>query len=293
MVSSASINKLCNANVPSVTLSSKYNAIRNASHNTNLSKFLKEAEDFCRIEQRPFCFKDFDYTPGNFRQKIHLLREYIIPVIKGRPTFYKVVDIDFPLECESVTLNPMRSVKLETILLDCKDQPPMIHDIRFKIDSNLHEKLLLKGLTPNKQNNSIVLNNITSPDASLNFKILVYPKHIQLIIGCSLNPIIYDSPGIQNLIFNLGQYISTLKLFVNDTFSIQPISKWMVTHSHVNKDGSMELSGQSFHCTFTDYAGVLYRIYSKSFPNGNRARVETIDTEKKSLADMIKGVIEN
>ena len=220
-----------------------------------------------------------------------LLSEYIVSVIKGRPTFYKVKGIDFPLESESVTLNPMRLIKLETILKDCKDQPPMIHDIRFKIESNLHEKLLLKGLTPNINNHSITLNNIPSPDSSLNFKLLVYPKHVQLIIGCSLNPIIDDTPGIQNLIFNLGQYITTLKLFVDDTFSIQPISKWMVTHSHCNKDGSIELSGQSFHCTFTDYAGVLYRIYTKKFPDGNRERVEKVDTEKLSLEQMVKEVL--
>lgn len=297
MDSFESTNTFCNANASSVTLTSKNNANCNAFHNANLSESLKEfysdATNFCRIQQRPFCFKDFNYTQVNFRQKIHLLREYIIPVIKGRPTFYKVKGIDFPLESNSVTLNPMRAIKLETILRDCKDQPPMIHDIRFKIESNLHEKLLNKGLTPNKQNNSIILNNITSPDASLNFKILVYPTHIQLIIGCSLNPIIYDSPGIQNLIFNLGQFISTLKLFVNDTFSIQPISKWIVTHSHCNKDGSLELSGQSFHCSFTDYSGVLYRIYSKKFPYGTRARVEKVDTQKISLEQIARKVIEN
>ncbi len=95
------------------------------------------------------------------------------------------------------------------------------------------------------------------------------------------------------MIFNLGQYIGNMKLFVNDTFSIQPISKWIVTHTHCNKDGSLELSGQSFHVCFEDYTGALYRIYSKKFPDGVRARVEKIETEKISIEQMAKEVIEN
>lgn len=286
-----------NANTSLVTLKSKSNANCNAIDNANLSKslnqFKEDATNFCKIQQRPFCFKDFNYTPGNFRQKIRLLKDYIVPVIKGRPSFYKVRGIELPLESKSVTLNPMGLCKIQSILEDCRDQPPMIHDIRFKIESNLHEKLIKKGLTPNINNHSITLNNIPTPDSSLNFKILSYPKHIQLVVGCSLKPIIYDSAGIQNLIFNLGQYISNLKLFVNDTFSIQPISKWMVTHTHLNKDGSLELSGQSFHYCFEDYTGALYRIYSKEFPDGTRARVEKIETEKISIEQMAKEVIEN
>jgi len=298
MIDSFAITKtVCNANSSSVTLSSKYNANRNAIDNANLARslkqFLSDATYYCKIQQRPFCFRDFNLSPGNFRQKISLLKGFIIPIIKGRPTFYKVKGIEFPLGSKSVTLNPMRLSRIEGILRDCKDQPPMIHDIRFKIESNLHEKLLDKGLTPNKNNNSILLNNIITPDSSLNFKLLVYPKHIQLIVGCSLNPIINDIAGIQNLVFNLGQYITMLKLFVNDTFSIQPISKWIHTHSHLNKDGSFELSGESFHCSFEDYTGALYRIYSKVFPDGRRARVEKVNTKKATLEQMAKEVIEN
>jgi len=288
--------KTCNASEHSVTLVQNNNASCNASHNAYLSKglkqFLSEATKFCKIQQRPFCVEDFNYSKGNFRQKIHLLKDYIIAVTPGKPTFYKVIGIDIPLDTDSVTLNPRGVLQLETILNDCKDQPPMIHDIRFDILSNLHEKLLLKGLTPNKQNNSIIL-NLTSPDPSLNIKTLVYPTHIQLVVGCSLNPIISNLAGLNNLLFNLGQYFNTLKLFVNDTFFIQPVSQWMHKHSHLNKDGSLELSGQSFHCTLEDYSGVLYRVYSKSFPTGNRARVEKVDTEVKTLGSMLRKVIDN
>ncbi len=282
------ISSTCTKTLPN------YNANYNAIHNANLSKgdlaFLTELSKFHKIREEPFSVESFGYKPVTFRQKIHRVREHIEIVIPGRPTFYKVKGVSLP---NSVTLKPMGVLHLETILRDCKDQQPMIHDIRFDVQSNLHEKLIKKGLSPHKQNHSIVLSNIPSPNELLNFKIIVYPAHFQLIVGCSLNPIIYNIASLNNLIFDLGQYISTLKLFVNDTFFIQPISQWMHKYSHLNKDGKIELSGESFHCTLEDYSGVLYRVYSKSFSDGNRIRVETVDTEKKSLTDMIKGVIEN
>ncbi len=165
-----------NANTLLVTLKPKNNASCNAISNTNLSKtnkqFLTDMTNFCKIQQRPFCLGDSNLTSGNFRQKIHLLKDYIVPVIKGRPTFYGIKGMQFPLEPKFVTLNPMGLSRIQSILEDCRDQPPMIHDIRFKIESDVYEKLLKKGLTPNKNNHSITLNNIPTLDSALNFKIL-------------------------------------------------------------------------------------------------------------------------
>jgi len=186
--------------------------------------------------------------------------------------------------------------KLEqTMLRDCADSPPMIHDLHFKILSNLHEKLLSKGLSQHKQNHSIILTDsiLPSPNPNLNIKLISYPKHFTIIIGCSLHPIIFDLQSLTNLWFVLGKYINQLESFVGTSFQLQPLSEWMHTHSHLNKDGSLEYDGKSFHETQQDYNGILYRIYSKSFPDSTRVRVEKIDTEKKSLAEMIKGVIKN
>ena len=285
----------------SLTLIPQTNAKLTLDTNANLTKsqkhFYDRAESICKVEQRLFCCEDFTLSKSNFRQKILELKPYIEKVVDGRPSFYKIKGIDIVGDQHSITLRPtgVDTSQLEKILLNCKNSPPCIHDLRFKIESNLHEKLLLKGLSQHKQNHSIVLTDsiLPSPNPNLNIKLVVYPKHFTIIIGCSLHPIIFDLQSLTNLWFVLGKYINQLESFVGSSFLIEPLSKWTHTHSHLNKDGSLELSGESFHCTQEDYNGVLYRIYSKSFSDGNRARVETIDTERKPLADMIKGVIEN
>jgi len=260
--------------------------------------FYDRAESICKIEQRLFCCEDFPLSRVNFRQKIHELKYYIDKVIDGRPSFYKIKGVDIPGDLHSITIKPtgVDTSQLEKILLNCKNQPPCIHDIRFKIQSDLHEKLLQKGLTPNKHNNSILIPNdlIPSPDPTLNIKLIVYPKHTQLIIGCSTKPIIYNPSSIQELVFNLGRYTELLKLFVNDLFVIQPVSKWVTVGLHLNKDGSFELQDSNFQYYFEDVANCLTRIYSKHFPDGKiKPRLERTLTMNKPLEELAKEAIEN
>jgi len=289
-----------NANHTFLTLIQKNNAKLTGSTNARLTTsqkhFLERAKSICTIEQRPFCCEDFNLSKTNFRQKILELRPFIEKVIDGRPSFYKVKGIDLPGDQHSITLKPtgVDTSQLEKILLNCKNQPPMVHDLRFRIESNLHEKLLQKGLTPNKNNNSFTITNdlIPTPDPTLNIKLIVYPEHIQLIVGCSIKPIIYDCGGIQNLIFNLGRYTELLRSFVNDLFTIQPVSKWRTTAYHLNKDGSFELQDANFHYYFEDVANLLTRIYTKRFPDGKtRVRVEQTKTTNKTIEELAKGVL--
>jgi len=255
----------------------------------SLKQFIKRAMQINEIEQRPFCYKDFNLTKANFRQKLYLLKSYIIKVIDGRQAFYKIKGIDLPGSSHDITLKPMRfQEQLDIILTNLKEQPPMIHDLKFKVISNLHEKLLSKGLTPNKKNNCIVLTNINSPDSNLYCKIIAYPKHFQLDVGCTYKPIIYDVSGLQNFTFVMGEYVNLLRIFVGDDFSMQPISEWVITHYHFNRDGTESLSGQSFHYTFEDFSGSLIRVYSKEFQDGKRrARVESIQTPNITMREKI------
>jgi len=296
-------NKFSNAKTELLTLTQQTNGLLTDGtneYNRNFTKsqqhFYDRAESICKIEQRLFCCDDFALSKANFRQKILELKLHIVKVVSGRPSFYKIRGVDMPGDLHSITLKPMGvdTTQLEKILLNCKTQPPCIHDIRFKIYSNLHSKLLLKELTPNKHNNSILITDIPSPDSSIDVKLLVYPKHIQLIIGCSFRPIIFDHSSIQNLIFNLGRYVEMLRLFVHDDFSITPVSKWVATGYHLNKDGSFELQDSSFHYYFEDVANCLTRIYSKHFPDGKiKPRLERTLTMNKPLEELVKEAIEN
>ena len=293
-----------NANTQSLTLRQQTNAKltldTNANHN-HLTKsqkhFYDRAESICKIEQRLFCLEDFTLSKSNFRQKILKLKPYIEKVVSGRPSFYKIKGVDIPGDLNSITLKPtgVDTSQLEKILLNCKNQPPCIHDLRFKIESDLHSKLLQKGITPNKHNNSILITNdlIPSPDPTLNIKLIVYPKHAQLIIGCSTKPIIINFSSMQELVFNLGRYIELLRIFVDDLFVIQPVSKWITTAFHLNKDGSFELQDSNFHYYFEDVANCLTRIYSKHFPDGKtKARIEKTLTVNKPFEELAKDTLE-
>ncbi len=298
-------NKFSNAKTELLTLTQQTNGLLTDctnEYNRNFTKsqqhFYDRAESICKIEQRLFCFEDFNLSKANFRQKILELKPYIVKVVSGRPSFYKIKGVNMPGDLHSITLKPtgVDTSQLEKILLNCKNQPPCIHDIRFKIDSDLHSKLLQKGLTPNKHNNSILVTNdlIPTPDPTLNIKLIVYPKQIQLIVGCSTKPIVYNLSSLHDLGFNLGRYTELLRLFVNDLFSIQPYSKWITTGFHFNKDGSFELQDSNFHYYFEDVANCLTRIYSKHFPNGKiKPRLERTLTINKPLEELAREAIEN
>ena len=297
-------NSFCNAKTELLTLTQQTNGLLTDGtneYNRNFTKsqqhFYDRAESICKIEQRLFCCEDFTLSKSNFRQKILELKPYIEKVVDGRPSFYKIKGVDILGDLHSITLKPtgVNTTQLEQLLLNCKDQPPMLHDIRFKIDSDLHSKLLLKGITPDKNNSCIVINDklVPSPDSFINYKLLVYPEHIQLIVGCSLKPLFASIAGIFELTFALGRYIELLRLFVNDQFSIIPVSQWRCVGYHFNKDGTFELNDSNFHYYFEDFQNCMVRIYTKHFPDGTRLRVEKTESCNKPLEQLAREVLEN
>ena len=293
-------NKFSNAKTELLTQLEQTNANLTLESNVNLTEsqvyFLQQMLRVNTIEKRPASLRDFQLSKTNFRQKIHELKYYVDKVIDGRPSFYKVKGVKLPGDLHSITLKPtgVNTTQLEQLLLNCKDQPPMLHDIRFKIDSDLHSKLLLKGITPDKNNSCIVINDklVPSPDSFINFKLLVYPEHIQLIIGCSIKPLFASIAGIIELTFALGRYIELLRLFVNDHFSITPTSQWRCVGYHFNRDGKFELNDSNFHYYFEDFQNCMVRIYTKHFPDGTRLRVEKTETCNKPLEQLAKEVLE-
>ena len=301
MSSDPHTNSFPNAKQALITLIRQNNAKLTLPTNANLSKsqtyFLERMLSINQIEQRPACVCDFTLSRSNFRQKIHELRDYIEKVIDGRPSFYKIKGVELPGDTSKLTLTPMgvNTSQLEQLLLNCKNQPPMLHDIRFKIDSDLHDKLLLKGLTPDPTNSCIIINEglIPNPDPFIHFKLLVYPKHIQLIVGCSKYPLFHSLGGIFNLVFTLGRYIELLRSFVLDSFSIPQVSQWRCVGYHFNKDGNLQIEGQNFDLDFKDFQNCMIRIYTKQFSkNDKRLRIERTESFNKSIEEMSKEVLE-
>jgi len=84
---------------------------------------------------------------------------------------------------------------LETL----QDQPPKIHDIKIKVSENIHTSLKEKRCTVNTHNHSILVKYIPITDNNISVKALVYPKTIQIDIGCTFRPIVFDVISLQNL----------------------------------------------------------------------------------------------
>ena len=301
MVSKSTKNTLSNAKQDLLTLIRQTNAKLTLRPNDTISKmqmlFLDHMLSINQIEHRPVSRDDYTLTKNNFRQKILEVKPYVELVIPGRPPFYKVRGVELPGDQSKITIKPtgVDTSQLERLLLNCKDSLPMLHDIRFKMDSNLHEKLLHKGITPDKNNSCIVLTNrlIPNPHPFVNFKLLVYPKHIQLIVGCSRKPLFYSIAGISDLVFTIGRYIELLRIFTNEAFSIPKVSRWRCKGYHFNKDGKLQINGQNFEYYFEDFQDCMIRIYTKHFSkNDNRMRVEKTVGVDKSIEQLTTEVLE-
>jgi len=290
-----------NASTTILTLAQKYNetiTFPTNTYNVNLTesliRFVDHALKINLVEQRPWSLNDFNLKSNNFRQKLRSLKNIIEKVVGGHPSYYKIKGVNLPGDSHSITLRPMGvNEQLREYMNELKDQPPMIHDIRFRINTkDIYDSLFNKGLTPNSNNNSILFPIPTSFDPTYTLQLLAYPKHTQLIVGCTFRPIIYDVCGILDLSSLLGRVIQTLVNFIAEPISIPSISHWICTQYHFNKDGSAELSGQDFHFTFGDVSGEMIRFYTKRFPNGSKkVRLEKIVTPKTTLQEELENVL--
>ena len=103
--------------------------------------------------------------------------------------------------------------ELNVSIMD-RDQPPKIHDIKLMFHSNLHNALLKLNYVPESSNKRIPL-EIPTFNNNIIIKIQVYPKTIQIDIGCTYKPFVYDISVVIHLTHILGrvcQYIESLTI---------------------------------------------------------------------------------
>lgn len=169
-----------------------------------------------------------------------------------------------------------------SLLENLKEQPPAIHDLKFSIDSDIHQ--YLKDSYPVNQSNNGIKLHIPLFDKKIIVKAMIYPKKLQLDIGCSYRPFVYDLSGMLDLCSILGQIWNYLHIISYIDAQIPHISSWIITHYHFGKDGSETYSGKSFHMTYDDAFQGMVRFYSKKYPDGKVIpRLEGIFTPKISL----------
>ncbi|MEX0657477.1 MAG: hypothetical protein WD154_08045 [Nitrosopumilaceae archaeon] len=260
-----------------------------------LRKFYERAKRINQIEHRPFSKQDFEsYTAGNYRQHIHRLRPYLEIEKKSKPVFYRVKGVELPGASHSVTHKPMGDTsQIIDLLESVRDQPAMIHDIKVQFTSdNLHAVLVSKGCSVNQSNHSIKV-DFPSIDNNITTKILVYPKTVQVDIGCTYKPIVYDSSGVYSLL----QEMSSISFYLLQLTSFQPhipeVKDWVITQYHFNKDGSEAYNGLSFHYTIENVSNGLIRYYSKKMQDGTTIpRIEQVQTPHRTMEQEMLRVIQ-
>ena len=271
-----------NSNAKAVTLDHTYSK--------SLQQFIDRAYTINVDGHNPFCVTDYpNLSKCNFRRIIRRLGDNIERVGNGRPQFYKLRGIKLPGDTRKVTLEPMRVQEEDFVRLlsTLKEQPAKIHDIKIRIDSSeLHGALLDKGYSKNEHNHSIKV-NFEGVDNNVTTKILIYPNTIQVDIGCTYRPLIYNI----DTVWYLHEHLSKVSYHLTGLSGVvlPTVNNWVITHWHFNKDGTTAYNGQNFQHTIEDVNTGLIRFYSKLMENGERIpRLEEIQTPQNSLDDEMK-----
>jgi len=253
--------------------------------------FIQKATRINEKEHKPFSVLDFpELSKGNFRQIILKLHDVVELVYKSRPCFYKIKGIELVGDSHKITHRVMGGESL-CMLQNLREQPAMIHDVKLKCESNIHSILKKNDASIHPNNHSIKL-NFPSTDNNIIAKLLVYPKTVQVEIGCTFNPFVYDISGVLHLTSFLGEIRNYVHFLTNFEVILPPVAEWMITHYHFGKDGSEGYDGQMFHRTVDDFSCGLVRYYSKIMPNGDKIlRIEQIQTPNNSLNEEIDKII--
>jgi hypothetical protein len=166
-----------------------------------------------------------------------------------------------------------------------------VHDLKFKIVAELHKHLLERGYNEEKSNRGIRV-EIATAEKGLTIKVIVYPKMVQVDIGCTFNPISWDADGALRLTLILVKTHETLLAASGHKADIPPIAEWVITHRHHGMDGKTEYSGQAFNITFEGLKGEMVRAYVKIMPDGRRVpRIEKIMTSKNTFQKEIESLL--
>ncbi len=253
-----------------------------------MRKFLRKCYDLNVICGLSFTYLDFRIKPNTFQKRMERLKPFFESVIRSSIGFYKLRGIEMYNDVTKnprwVTLTPIHP-DFEIILKKAQKQPLSMHDLRVETKvSGLYENLLDMGLKPHPKNLGITMNLFLGERFVV--KANIYRTGtMQVMIGCSLQPLGYDLWGFLELCELLGKVCEQLRIMSGNIFHHQPIPNWRVSYMHINQD--VEISGKRFSYCIHDLANHSV-IYNKKFGNGIvKERVETHETPNKSIEEMM------
>ena len=249
--------------------------------------FLEKARKICE-EGEDFDFTDFrEISRGNFRQLIYRNKDKIVRTNRSTFCSYKLKGYKTRGRGEDVTLGGMGvGSNMEEILRSLRGQPAMVHDLKIKLESDLHSYLKSQRFHVFPSNKRISLGSYPLGHY-IHANISVYPKTVHIDVGCSRNAIIYDTSGALNFLTMLGRLYQILFKSAQSEYVVIPEPlEWMITNYHFNRDGKNEYSGELFHRTVGDFTGGFVRWYTKKFPDGKtRIRQEKIMSVNRTVEE--------
>ncbi len=256
------------------------------------------------LSDMPFYHEDFEYlgiSYSNFRRIVSDHKGLILVHMKSSNCSYKLAGMKLTGDSKKFTIRPMGGEGIYKMLVDVKiklnhltrmkNQPVTIHDIRYQFKNDtLHAALKNKGYAASTSNNLIRLDYPISKEY-VTVKILIYPKTIQVIIGCTYRPIIYDSYSAYGQLAMLGEIMGYLKA-ISEINNMTPVTEWIFNGGHFAKDSPIEYNGKSIHEKVDDMINGFIRFYSKEYPDKNvRPRLEYGLSPKIKVEQMVDDMI--
>ena len=297
-------------------------------------------------EQRPFSYLDFmkfevegrefKMTHGTFRNNVSsLMKEGLVEVsYKSSITFYALRGVKFDkasrivmtgnhtgvplISPASLPSSPTTSNPLYKVIRDLPLDKNSVHDIRLRFNSPGMYAIALSQFQIGTQRCDYTMNtrskDILFPVWNIRDLLIRATIHktdtVSIMIGCSLNPIALDIPGIIRLTNALSIVEERLSRGVEqsrivqdfnaikdiDSFydwrkngAIPPHSRWLVTMWHFGADALTEYSGEKFSTTWEIAENILIRVYSKVMnDNRMRIRLERQEYPKATVADIVE-----
>jgi len=193
----------------------------------------------------------FDYTDfkkivkhNYFRVIINKLGPIIIREIKSDKAYYRLkglyTDKKLTQWYTDTTENNRIFGTLDQLLSLVKHRPAQIHDIHIDTKtSNLYQSLLQMGHKPDDSNHKIIIHLKDNPliDSYIKPTLTITSKDtLTFAIGCTFNPISWDTPGFAKLFHILGQLCIILKIKAGNDWKITPVSEYNLRYFHFNRD---------------------------------------------------------
>lgn len=265
---------------------------------TAKDKFISDAIEFVKLNNKPFTFKDFilkGYSHVNFNQLVRRNKDDILKIGKDK-YFPKILLESLIMLYSSISDNsqaqPCQKSPLDNpddLLIYCLSQN--IHNIRstLKNVTGIYSNLKDQRYQPEP---NTALHEIKLEPELINFmdiQIKVFPNDtVQILIGCSPNPIILNHDDIDKL---TNTYEQLRQYLYNYASHVSPLDFMRITQFDYAIDAVYYKIGNlnTFGMEFPTFKKHLAKIY---YPAKNMIRFEQPNVNNELSINQLKHIVD-